>query len=155
MTGSADQSAKLWDCETGTAISTYDTQSSVRACGFCAYGNLMMFSTEDRKDVGCEIFLYDVRAAEPTTRFLVDGPKVTAGLWGPLDEYLITGHEDGSVCHYDYKVSKHACRDLFSSLVLKSCEWLLQMFMNRERGFPYWMVLCIFRVKNVGGIICC
>ena len=82
----------------------------------------MMFSTEDRKDVGCEIFLYDLRASEPTTRLMVDGPKVTSGLWGPFDEFLITGHEDGSVCHYDYKVSKCNHRNhSFCYLVVTDC----------------------------------
>ena len=118
LTGAADQSAKLWDCETGVVISTYETPSSVRACGFCAYGNLMMFSTEDRKDVGCEIFLYDWRTCEPTARLTVDGPKVTSGLWGPFDEYLVTGHEDGSVCHYDCKVSKCSHRCIFGHELL-------------------------------------
>ena len=31
----------------------------------------------------------------------VEGSKVTASLWGPFDEFLITGHETGEVCRYD------------------------------------------------------
>lgn len=148
LTGAADQSAKLWDCETGRVISSYDTPSSVRVCGFCSYGSLIMFSTEDRKDVGCEIFLYDLRASEPTNRFPVEGQKVTAGLWGPFDEYLITGHEDGSVCHYDYKVSGCGCGKslLLYCLAMNSCE-LFQVCCR------YSVPLCCTGLSTVVGCI--
>ena len=35
----------------------------------------------------------------------VNDSKVTCGIWGPYDEYLITGHENGELSHYDIKVS--------------------------------------------------
>jgi hypothetical protein len=35
----------------------------------------------------------------------VDGPKVTSAIWGPLDYYIIAGHENGTVCQWDSKVS--------------------------------------------------
>jgi hypothetical protein len=34
----------------------------------------------------------------------VDGPKVTSAIWGPLDYYIIAGHENGTVCQWDSKV---------------------------------------------------
>ena len=27
-------------------------------------------------------------------------------LWGPLDEYLVTGHEDGSIIKWDMRTGK-------------------------------------------------
>ena len=27
--------------------------------------------------------------------------KVTAAVWGPFDEFVLTGHEDGSVSQFD------------------------------------------------------
>jgi translation initiation factor 3 subunit I len=30
--------------------------------------------------------------------------KITSAVWGPCEEYIITGHEDGEICHYDFKV---------------------------------------------------
>ena len=64
-----------------------------------------MFTTDERKDVKCEVLVYDVRANDSAiARIAVEGPKITAGLWGPFDEYIITGHEDGSLSHYDYRV---------------------------------------------------
>ena len=35
----------------------------------------------------------------------ISGPKITSAIWGPYEEYLITGHEDGRICHYDVKVN--------------------------------------------------
>ena len=31
------------------------------------------------------------------------GPKVTAALWGTLDEQLITGHDNGDIVQWDIK----------------------------------------------------
>lgn len=108
LTGAADDTAKLWDTEKGVAIQTWNTNSAIRSCGFSRLGNLLMFSTEDRKDVDCEIFVYDTRSNEgAVSRIPVEGDRVSAGLWGPFDEYIITGHADGKVRHYDYKVRPH------------------------------------------------
>lgn len=41
---------------------------------------------------------------DPFLTVPIDGPKVTAALWGPLDQYIITGHENGDLCQWDTKV---------------------------------------------------
>ena len=95
----------VWDCETGKPIRTFTTNAPVRSCGFSNLGDLLMFTTDERKDVRCEVLVYDVRADDSAiARITVDGAKITAGLWGPFDEYIIAGHEDGSLSHYDYRV---------------------------------------------------
>lgn len=38
-------------------------------------------------------------------RMKVDKPKVTSLLWGPLDETIITGHENGEIIQWDLRVS--------------------------------------------------
>ena len=37
--------------------------------------------------------------------------KITSAIWGPLDEVLVTGHENGDLCQWDVKVikSKYLC----------------------------------------------
>jgi len=30
--------------------------------------------------------------------------KITSAIWGPLDEVLVTGHENGDLCQWDVKV---------------------------------------------------
>ena len=41
---------------------------------------------------------------DPIMRIPVDGPKVTSILWGPLDETVISGHENGKITMWDLKV---------------------------------------------------
>jgi hypothetical protein len=34
-------------------------------------------------------------------KIVVEGAKVTSAIWGAYDQYIITGHEDGTVAKYD------------------------------------------------------
>ena len=105
LTGAADNTIKLWDCERGTEICSWSTNSAVRSCGFSHLGDLLMFTTDIRNNVDCELFVYDARdTREHVAKIPIEGEKVTAGVWGPFDEFIITGHADGSVRHYDYRV---------------------------------------------------
>lgn len=31
----------------------------------------------------------------------MDNSKVTSAVWGPLDEYIVTGHENGALSQYN------------------------------------------------------
>ncbi|XP_070294930.1 eukaryotic translation initiation factor 3 subunit I [Salvelinus sp. IW2-2015] len=55
LTGSADNSCRLWDCETGKQLAMLNTSSAVRTCGFDFSGNIIMFSTD--KQMGYQCFL--------------------------------------------------------------------------------------------------
>ena len=51
------------------------------------------------------IFFFLLLASkDPILSVPVKEPKVTAALWGPLDQYIITGHENGDLCQWDTKV---------------------------------------------------
>lgn len=50
------------------------------------------------------IFFLLLDSKEPILSVPVKGPKVTAALWGPLDQFIITGHENGDLCQWDTKV---------------------------------------------------
>ena len=56
----------------------------------------------------CEIFYADVRdpsqLGESVTRTTVQDAKVTSILWGPLDETVVTGHDNGKLTLWDLKV---------------------------------------------------
>lgn len=54
----------------------------------------------------------DVRNVDSTlsqedaiSRISVNGPRISAILWGALDETIITGHEDGEIKLWDVRVS--------------------------------------------------
>jgi hypothetical protein len=40
--------------------------------------------------------------------------KVTSGLWGTLDEFIVTGHENGELVQWDIKVDF----DLFNEYLI-------------------------------------
>jgi len=102
LTGAADNSARLWDCETGRELLKFDTNSAVRTCCFSYSGKLFTYSTDMAMKSKCEIVLYDVRQQEsPVRKVVVEGSRVTSALWGPFDQFLITGHEDGTLAQYD------------------------------------------------------
>lgn len=102
LTGAADNSARLWDCETGKEVQRFETNSAVRTCGFSHSGKFLMYSTDSTMNNMCEIYLYDIREPESYIRkIVIDGSKVTSAIWGAFDQYIITGHEDGTVAKYD------------------------------------------------------
>ena len=40
--------------------------------------------------------------------------KITAAVWGPLDEVILTGHNNGDLCQWDIKVCVvHQCLLLY------------------------------------------
>ena len=41
-------------------------------------------------------------------RIVVDESRVTAAVWGPFDQFLITGHEDGTLAQYNITEVSHA-----------------------------------------------
>jgi len=113
MSGSADASLKLWDCSNGIEIGHINTTSSVRTCNFSYSANMAAFSTDTARKQQCEIIIMDVRNAdksletqEPILRIKVDESKVTSMLWGPVDETLISGHENGKIVQWDLRTGK-------------------------------------------------
>ena len=68
LTGSADNSAKLWDCETGKELNQFETGSAVRSCMFSYSGNLLEYTTDSTMGTTCEIILYDIRDLEAPVR---------------------------------------------------------------------------------------
>lgn len=112
ITGSADNSAKLWDVETGNQLVNFETASAVRTCGFSYSGKQFFYSTDKAMGQTCEIKFFDVNDAlsggspSPYLTIPVTDSKVTSAVWGPLDKYLITGHENGTVTKWCAKTGE-------------------------------------------------
>ncbi|XP_014665186.1 PREDICTED: eukaryotic translation initiation factor 3 subunit I-like [Priapulus caudatus] len=109
ITGSADNTVRVWDCKTGACLHKVDVNTAVRSCGFSYSGNLIMYSTDKTMGKECTINLYDLRDAaqmknnEPLLTMLVSGSKVTSAIWASMDETIVSGHENGDVCKWDIK----------------------------------------------------
>jgi len=113
LTGGGDSLVKLWDLETGACISTFDDHTSARTCAFSYSGRYAMYSTDNVMQRDCEIKVLDFNDPAQLSRgpcmktsvctSTQKGGKVTASLWWNLDDGILTGHEDGSVCIWDFR----------------------------------------------------
>ncbi len=122
LSGSADNSVRLWDVSTGKMKGCIDTKSAVRTCQFSYSGSLVAFSTDKQMGHPCIINVVDTRTfgaadAKPVMSITIPpkGPKVTSLVWGTLDEQIVTGHDNGDIVQWDAKshqkvkiVSDHA-----------------------------------------------
>ncbi|XP_012286705.1 eukaryotic translation initiation factor 3 subunit I [Orussus abietinus] len=113
MSGSGDNTLRIWDCQTGKEIGQMSTKSSVRTCSFSYSGNMAVFSTDKALGQQCEMLMIDTRNVESTIdandayfKILMPGSRVSAILWGALDETIITGHEDGEIIIWDVRTGK-------------------------------------------------
>ncbi|KAG1666670.1 Eukaryotic translation initiation factor 3 subunit I [Nymphon striatum] len=99
--GSADNTCRIWDCETGSQLARIDTKTAVRTCNFSYGGQLLMYSVDTTMGHQCEICIVDVRTVDDA----VDRreSKVTSALWGSLDKSFVTGHEKGEITKWDLR----------------------------------------------------
>lgn len=114
LTGGGEGAVRLWDLETGANLTTIDTLTAARTCGFSYSGRYAMFSTDNTMGKDCEIQIMDlqddsqVTGRTPPAFKTVVCPqsikaKVTAALWWNMDDGLLTGHEDGSICIWEFR----------------------------------------------------
>ncbi|XP_067002622.1 eukaryotic translation initiation factor 3 subunit I [Anabrus simplex] len=113
MSGAADQCLRIWDCSNGKEIGKVGANSSVRTCLFSYSANMAVYSTDKQYGHQCEMFIIDVRNADesvgsaaPIMRIPIPGAKITSLVWGTLDEFVVTGHEDGELNQWDIRVGK-------------------------------------------------
>lgn len=113
ISGSADNSAKFWDIETGSELANIGTPSPVRTCAFSYSGKQVFYTTDKAMKKPCEINFFDVNEVisgganpKPYLQILPEESKVTAAAWGPLDQYILTGHENGTVAKWCAKTGE-------------------------------------------------
>jgi len=112
VTGGGDNSVRLWDVSNGKEVSSLLTKSAVRSTVFSYSARMIMYATDKQMGHQSEIHIVDTRDLEsggeeckPVVRFQPDSP-VRSALFGPLDQFVITGHEDGSLVQWDVKTGR-------------------------------------------------
>ncbi|KAI9137650.1 eukaryotic translation initiation factor 3 subunit I-like protein [Paraphysoderma sedebokerense] len=108
LSGAADNSATLWDVETGTKLFSWTTNSPVRCVEFAMGDEMALLVTDSAMGYPCTICVVEIKddvqqiPAEPKSLILLEGiSKVTAARWGPLNKHIYTGHEDGSLSMWE------------------------------------------------------
>lgn len=116
LTGSADQSAKLWDVQTGKLLHSWSFKSGVRSVSFAEGEKMFMAVTDQTFSSQPTIFIYNLaqfdltendknngQETEPIRAMFVEGSnvKMCGALWGALNTTITAAYDDGSVRMWD------------------------------------------------------
>jgi len=113
ITGAGDNFCLLWDCETGKKLHDLQASTGVRTVGFSFSGQLFFYTTDRTMNTNCVLNMFDLRdqsqitANEPAKSIPMAKSKVTAALWSHLDDFIVTGHENGEICQFDLRSNSH------------------------------------------------
>ncbi|KAF9956578.1 translation initiation factor eIF3 subunit [Modicella reniformis] len=108
ITGSADNTARLWDVSNGKCLTSWEFNTAVRRVQFSEDDKKVLLVTEPRMGFPATLQIFDIQngltepvSPEPLAIFHPDGPKITVAAWGPLDKHIVVGRENGSVALMD------------------------------------------------------
>ncbi|KVH89880.1 eukaryotic translation initiation factor 3 subunit I-like [Cynara cardunculus var. scolymus] len=112
ITGSADQSAKLWDVQSGTQLFTFSFDSPARAVDFAVGDKLAVITTDPFMGLSSAIHVKCI-AADPDDQvgdsvLVLKGPqgRINRAVWGPLNKTIISAGEDAVVRIWDTETGK-------------------------------------------------
>lgn len=113
-TGAADNTIKLWNVRTGECVKTWENPTAIKRVQFSEDGSRILAVSEKRMGYLGTIVVYSIRYEEDLTdqsdeqelKITCEDSKATVAGWSYLDQFIIAGHEDGSVTQYDAKVSR-------------------------------------------------
>ncbi|RZC77574.1 hypothetical protein C5167_001742 [Papaver somniferum] len=112
ITGSADQSAKLWDVQTGAELFTFKFDSPARAVNFAVGDKLAVITTDPFMELTSAIHVKTISSDphEQTDESLltIKGPKgrIQNAVWGPLNKTIISAGEDVVIRIWDSETGK-------------------------------------------------
>jgi len=121
LTGSADQTCKLWDIQTGKALHSWSHKAGIRSVAF-AHGERMFLAAQDYTFKSTPtIFVYNLSTdgeaqADAPVRSLsvTDGKsgKFSAALWGSLNQNIISASDDGYLRLWDVETGEQVQSEL-------------------------------------------
>jgi len=119
LTAGSDRTTKLWDVQTGRELFDFPHQAGCRSVGF-AEGDKMFLTVQD--DIGdrepSKLFIYNVPEEGATgpftpmrTMFSEDKcGKMYKALWGPLNNFVISCCEDGSLRKWNVETGQESIK---------------------------------------------
>jgi translation initiation factor 3 subunit I len=111
--GSADNTIKLWNVETGQCLKTWEFPTAVKRVAFSEDDAFLLGVTEKRMGYPGSIVVFPVKADlsaqqvdEPSLTMTTIDSKVTMAGWSYLNKFILAGHENGTVSQYDAKTGE-------------------------------------------------
>ncbi|KAB2626749.1 hypothetical protein D8674_020367 [Pyrus ussuriensis x Pyrus communis] len=112
ITGSADQTAKLWDVQTGRLLFTFNFDSPARAVDLSVGDRLAVITTDPFMGVTSAIHVKridrDPEDQVGESILILKGPKgrINRAVWGPLNRTIISAGEDAVIRIWDAETGK-------------------------------------------------
>ena len=112
ITGSADQTAKLWDVQSGLQLYTFNFDSPARSVDFSVGDRLAVITTDPFMELPSAIHVKRI-ANDPSQQIgesvlLIKGPqgRINRAIWGPLNTTIISAGEDAVIRIWDSETGK-------------------------------------------------
>ncbi|XP_010521568.1 PREDICTED: eukaryotic translation initiation factor 3 subunit I-like [Tarenaya hassleriana] len=112
ITGSADQTVKLWEVQTGKQLYTFNFGSPARSVDFSVGDKLAVITTDPFMDLSSAIHVKHI-ARDPEDQVAdsvlvlkgVQG-RINRAVWGPLNRTIISAGEDAVIRIWDAETGK-------------------------------------------------
>ncbi|KAF2787376.1 eukaryotic translation initiation factor-like protein 3 subunit [Melanomma pulvis-pyrius CBS 109.77] len=108
--GGADNTMRLWEVKTGKLLKTWDFLTSIKRVEFSSDGRQLLGVTEKRSGQLSTIVVYEInpdpeaeQTDEQSLKIVCDESKATVAGFSYMAQFIIAGHEDGTVSQYDAK----------------------------------------------------
>ncbi|KAK8697900.1 hypothetical protein V6N13_114034 [Hibiscus sabdariffa] len=112
VTGSADQTVKLWNVQTGTQLYTFTFGSPARSVEFAIGDELAVITTDPFMELTSAIHVKRI-AKDPLEQteesmLVIKGPqgRINRAVWGPLNRTIISAGEDAVIRIWDSETGK-------------------------------------------------
>ena len=100
-----DQTARIWDVETGKIVNEYELQAGARCVSFSSGDKMLAVVQDPFQDQPSCIKLFDIASGSQKPIKQIDADwgqaKINRALFGPLNKRLIVCNENGSLLAYD------------------------------------------------------
>lgn len=112
ITGSADQTVRLWDVQTGNQLYQWSYREPARSVDFSCGERLAVVTTDPFMGEPSKVLVYrvtdDPADLSPDPILTITGPtgRINRAVWGPLNQTIITAGEDSVVRKWDAETGK-------------------------------------------------
>ncbi|KAK4047089.1 translation initiation factor eIF3 subunit [Microbotryomycetes sp. JL201] len=107
VSGSADNQMRLWNVRTGQCVKTWEFTTAVKRVAWSEDDKRVLCVTEQRMGYKGAVRVFEInreseeQSDEPVLQIQPSGSKATVAAWTALDQFIVTGHENGTLNLWD------------------------------------------------------